>query len=102
MGAAIDYGILFANYYRTKRVTMSIKDTLKESYRCATHTILTSGLILILVPAIMTVLVSDPTVSDILQSIAIGAAVTVLLVLFVLPGVLATCDRFIARKRFQE
>ena len=102
MGAAIDYGILFANYYRTKRVTMNIKDTLKESYRCATHTILTSGLILILVPAIMTVLVSDPTVSDILQSIAIGAAVTVLLVLFVLPGVLATCDRFIAKKRFQE
>ncbi len=39
MGAAIDYGILFANYYRTKRVTMSIKDSLKESYRCATHTI---------------------------------------------------------------
>lgn len=102
MGAAIDYGILFANYYRTKRVTMSIKDSLKESYRCATHTILTSGLILILVPAIMTVLVSDPTVSDILQSIAIGAAVTVLLVLFVLPGVLAACDRFITKKRFQE
>ena len=102
MGAAIDYGILFANYYRTKRVVMSIEDSLKESYRCATHTILTSGLILILVPAIMTVLVSDPTVSDILQSIAIGAAVTVLLVLFVLPGVLAACDRFIAKKRFQE
>lgn len=102
MGAAIDYGILFANYYRTKRVVMSIEDALTDSYRCATHTILTSGLILILVPAIMTVLVSDPTVSDILQSIAIGAAVTVLLILFVLPGVLAACDRFIVRKRFQE
>ncbi len=99
MGAAIDYGILFANYYRNKRAEMGIGEALTDTYRCATHTILTSGSILILVPAIMTFLVKEPTISAILQSISVGAFVAVLLILFVLPGVLATCDRIIVRKR---
>lgn len=102
MGAAIDYGILFANYYRNKRVSMSIGESITDTYRCASHTILTSGLILILVPAIMTFLVPEPTISAILQSIAVGAFVTVTLILFVLPGVLATCDRLIIRKKKSE
>lgn len=103
MGAAIDYGILFANYYRNKRVSMSISESITDTYRCASHTILTSGLILILVPAIMTFLVPEPTISAILQSIAVGAFVTVTLILFVLPGVLATCDRLIIlRKKSKE
>lgn len=102
MGAAIDYGILFANYYRNKRVSMSIGESITDTYRCASHTILTSGSILILVPAIMTFLVAEPTISAILQSIAIGAFVTVLLILLVLPGVLATCDRILIRKKKSE
>ena len=101
MGAAIDYGILFANYYREKRVLLSVEDALKESFRCSIHTIMTSGLILILVPGIMAVLVKDPTICDILKSISIGAAATVLLILFVMPGVLAVCDRIIVRKKKQ-
>lgn len=102
MGAAIDYGILFANYYKKKRVNMSIIEALTDTYRCATHTILTSGSILILVPAIMTFLVDEPTISAILQSISVGSFVTVLLILFVLPGVLATCDRIVIHKPKSE
>ena len=102
MGAAIDYGILFANYYREKRAALDIENALKESYRCSIHTILTSGMILILVPAIMTILVSDPTISDIVKSISIGALATVSLILFVLPGVLAFCDKIIVRKKKQQ
>ncbi len=102
MGAAIDYGILFANYYRNKRVNMSIEESITDTYRCATHTILTSGSILTLVPAIMTVLVDEPTIAAILKSIAVGAFVTVMLILFVLPGVLAACDRIIIRKKKKE
>ena len=98
MGAAIDYGILFANYYREKRTTLDIGASLKEAYRGTIHTILTSGLILILVPGAMSVLVDDPTVSSIVQAISIGALATVILVLLVLPGMLAACDR-IERKR---
>lgn len=99
MGAAIDYGILFANYYRTKRIAFGVEESLRETYRSSIHTILTSGLILILVPGIMAILVSDLTIANIVKSISIGALVTVLLILFVLPGVLAFCDKIIIRKR---
>ncbi len=99
MGAAIDYGILFANYYRETRATLEVRDALKVTYRNTIQTILTSGLILILVPGIMAVLVSDPTIADIVRSISIGALAAVLMILFVLPGVLATFDKVIVRKR---
>lgn len=98
MGAAIDYGILFVNYYREQRMLHGISQSLKESYKGSIHTILTSGLILILVPGAMAVLVSDATVASIVRAISIGATATILLVLLVLPGLLATCDRFIIPK----
>lgn len=99
MGAAIDYGILFANYYREKRREFDIAHALLEAYKGSIHTILTSGLILILVPGVMSFLVSDLTVYDILRSIAVGACATVLLILFVLPGVLAVCDKVIVKRK---
>lgn len=97
MGAAIDYGILFANYYRENRASQDVSTSLRNSYKHSIHTILTSGLILILVPGAMAVLVSDVTISSIVRSIAVGALATVLLVLLVLPGILATCDKIIVR-----
>jgi uncharacterized membrane protein YdfJ with MMPL/SSD domain len=99
MGAAIDYGILFANYYREKRRTLDIGASLQEAYRGSINTILTSGLILILVPGAMSVLVTDPTIASIVRAISIGALATVLLVLLVLPGMLAACDRLTRRKK---
>lgn len=95
MGAAIDYGILFANYYREKRAKLNIVDSLQQAYKGSIHTILTSGLILILVPGIMAILVSDATVASIVRAISVGALATVLLVIFVLPGLLATFDKLI-------
>ena len=99
MGAAIDYGILFANYYREKRATLGIGESLKEAYKGSINTILTSGLILILVPGAMAVLVSDPTIASIVRAISVGALATVLLVLLVLPGMLAACDKITGRQR---
>ncbi len=99
MGAAIDYGILYANYYCELRSQGDMASALKGAYRGSVHTVLTSGLILILVPAAMTFLVSDPSIADIVRSIAVGALVTVLLILFVLPGLLAACDSLIVFRR---
>lgn len=98
MGAAIDYGILFVNYYRECRAETDLATSLKRAYRGAIHTILTSGLILILVPGAMALLVADATVASIVRAISIGALATVLLVLLVLPGLLVTCDRIIIRQ----
>ena len=99
MGATIDYGILFTNYYREARNTTQIQDSLSAAYDGATHTILTSGLILILVTAILGRLFADPTVRAIVGTISMGSLCAVLLILFVLPGLLAICDKLVVRKK---
>jgi len=98
MGASIDYGILFTNYYLEKRKSFSVADSLREAYRCSIHTIMTSGLIIVCAPYIMSVFLSDPTISSILSSLTFGALATLIIILFVYPAVLAVLDRFIRRK----
>lgn len=98
MGATIDYGILFTNYYRESRMTAGIRASLTAAYAGATHTILTSGLIMILVTAIISLSGADPTIGQICQTISLGALSATLLILLVLPGLLATFDRFVVKK----
>jgi predicted RND superfamily exporter protein len=97
MGATIDYAILFTTYFRTSlRATGDKVEALETAYRGASHSILTSGLILSLVPFGMILVLKDPMMEMILRSIGMGAFAVLLLVLFVLPGVLAATFR---RKR---
>lgn len=95
MGATIDYSILFTNYYRENRKRLGIKEALAAAYQGSIHTILTSGLIMILVTGVVGYLFSDPTVGQICQTISMGALCATLLILFVLPGLLAACDRLL-------
>lgn len=99
MGATIDYGILFTTYYREKRQTMEAKDALTAAYDGSIHTILTSGLIMILVTGIIGYCFSDPTIGQICRTISIGALSATLLILFVLPGLLAALDRLLTKRR---
>lgn len=102
MGATIDYGILFTNYYRENRQYYDLLESLKRSYRGSTHTILTSGLIIILVTGIVGFAPVDPTIGQICQTISIGTLSATLLILFVLPSLLAACDRFVARPTIRK
>ena len=99
MGATIDYGILFTNYYRENRKTMDIKGALLSAYNGSIHTILTSGLIIVLVTGAIGMSPVDPTIAQICRVISIGALTAILLILFVLPGLIATCDRFVTKSR---
>ena len=98
MGATVDYGILFTNYYRENRRHMGIREALESAYEGSIHTILTSGLIMILVTGIIGFSPADPTIGQICQTISIGALAATLLILFVLPGLLAAFDRFVSKK----
>jgi len=98
MGATIDYAILFTNYYRENRRSYPIKESLDRTYQGATHTIMTSGLILILVTGVVGFTPKvDPTIGQICQTISIGALSATLLILFVLPGLLITFDKIVTR-----
>ena len=98
MGAIIDYSILLTSYYRESRRKNDIQTALTDAYRGAGHSILTSGLIIVLTPFLMFATISDQMIAMILKGLAIGALAAILIILLVLPGVLAACDR-ILRKR---
>lgn len=98
MGATIDYGILFTNYYREKRKIMDVRESLREAYNGSIHTIMTSGLIIVLVVGIVGNFFSNPVIGQICKTLSTGALCASLLILFILPGLLATFDKLVIRK----
>ncbi len=98
MGATIDYTILFTHYYLEYRQKADISSALSKAYQDSSHSILTSGLILTIVPFVMHVVMKDPMISAILRSLSIGAFAVLILILFVLPGVLATLDPLMKKR----
>ena len=99
MGATIDYGILLTNNYRESRKNYDIPESIRKAYKNSIHTILTSGMIMTFAPLVMALLMDDPTTIVILRCIAIGAFTAMLIIIFILPSLFATLDRFIIRKK---
>ena len=73
-----------------------IKNRLPEG---SIHTIMTSGSIIVLVLAILGSSVSSRMISEVSITLSIGALIAILLILFVLPGLVACCDKLISRPR---
>lgn len=105
MGATIDYGILFANYYRESRKTMLPGPAVCAAYQGSIRTILTSGLIMIIGPGAMAVAIDDIMISNIVGCLAVGAFMAVVLTLTVVPAVLVALDRLVVygkKNRYTE
>ena len=96
MGATIDYGILFTSYYRES--VADAASALRHAYESSIHSIMTSGLIIVLVTGIFGHTYPDPTIAEICRTISTGALSAILLILLLLPALLALSDRWI-RKR---
>ncbi len=99
MGATIDYGILFTNYYKENRKTLDEYESSTQAYRGSIRTIMTSGIIMVIGPGVMALSVNDVAISSIVGCLAIGSAVSVLLILFVLPGILVAFDKWVVNKK---
>ena len=95
MGATIDYGILFANYYRENRKKMLQVDAVCAAYRGSIRTILTSGLIMVIGPGAMALFIDDLMISNIVGCLAVGAFVAIVLTLTVVPAVLVALDKWV-------
>ena len=99
MGATIDYGILLSDQYRMSRLGGTpVKEALQEALGKTLPTVLTSGIILVTAGFIIGVQCSIYYISSIGLLISRGAAMSVLLVLTLLPALLALFDRRIIRK----
>ena len=101
MGATIDYAIVYTAYYRESRLTMGIKDAVVNAYNKSIHTILSSSSILIIVTLVVANFASA-IAAKICETISQGTFASVILILFMLPGVLAACDKFICRKGYYK
>jgi|GEM_PF-177746 len=99
MGATIDYGILYTSYYKEFRKSMGRQEALAAAYNGSAHTVFTSGLIMVLVTGIVGMAFKNPTIGQICLTISKGALCAVLLIIFILPGIIATFDRFIVRRQ---
>lgn len=95
MGATIDYAILFTDYYRDLRKKTGIAEAIAGAYAGSMGTIMTSASILVLVTLTVGLIMSDPTVSQVCLALAKGSFISLTLVLLVLPGLLAACDRVV-------
>ena len=98
MGATIDYAIVFSSNYRELRMEHGRAEALRLAYRGSIHTIMTSGLILIVVTAILGAFCPTQSIAQVCTSIALGTTSAVLLILLILPGLLAFCDRWVVKK----
>ena len=98
MGAAIDYAILFTNFYREYRLQHDIPETLKLSYQGAINTILTSGSIIVIITFILGYAFPNPAIGEICHTISMGSSCALIAILLILPGTLAVLDRFIVKR----
>ena len=100
MGATIDYAILFTSYYVENRnyFKLSVKDALISTYNKSISAILTSASILIIVTAVVGNFTSA-IAGKICQSISLGTFCATIIILFLLPALLATLDKWIIKKK---
>ena len=97
MGATIDYAIVYTSYYRESRLTMGVKESVISAYNRSIHTIISSSSILIIVTLVVARFASA-IAAKICETISQGTFAAVILILFVLPGVLASMDKFICKQ----
>ena len=95
----IDYGILYIANYIEARQNHDIKQAIKAALNHSIDTILTSGLIIILVTFVSGIVFMGVNVSiaQILFLIAQGCLIGILLSIFILPALIAIFDRFIIK-----
>ena len=93
MGATIDYGILISSNYRRNRATMDRMSATVEAVRTAMPTILTSGTILVSAGFIIGFVSSIMPIYSIGRLLGLGAIISILLMIFLLPAVLYLLDK---------
>ena len=98
MGATIDYGILMTSHYRAQRASLPPEEAAERALDLSVQTIFTSGLALIVAGSTVGAVSSLFYISSIGRMLGRGAAVSVLLVLLLLPQLLVWTDRFIVKE----
>ena len=74
---------------------MNVKNSIINAYNKSIHTILSSSILIIV--TLVVSLFADAIAAKICEIISQGTFCSAILILLILPGVLATCDKVICR-----
>lgn len=97
LGATVDYAILFTERYIDLRVRLDKRAAIVETVAVVTPSVITSGSVLVIVGFLLSWISSHGVLSELGHFIGVGSLLSLMMVLFVLPGLLVLCDRLIAR-----
>ena len=99
LGATVDYAILMTERYKENRRSISRKEAVARTISDVTVSILTSGSVLTVVGLLLGYMSSNQLLAQLGIFIGRGAIFSLIIVLFVLPGLLYLSDRFITHKK---
>lgn len=100
MGANIDYAIVISGRYMEFKEKMPLKEAMMETLNHAFPTIITSGMMLASAGFIIALITSNETISSIGVYLGTGTAISIFLVMCVLPQILLLGDIIIRKTSF--
>lgn len=102
LGATVDYAILMTNRYRENRRALDRNQALIQTISDVTVSILTSGSVMVVVGLLMNYISSNRLLGQLGLLIGRGAAFSLIIVFFVLPGLLWLTDSIAVGKRLKN
>lgn len=102
LGSTVDYAILMSDRYKENRQSLDKKAAVVETISNVTVSILTSGSAMAAVGLLMGYISSNQLLAQLGIFIGRGAILSLVIVLFVLPGILYLFDRCIIREKKQR
>lgn len=97
LGVTVDYAILITDRYKEDRQVMGKKQALRAAIESCTVAVSTSGIVLTVVGFLLSVVSSHGILAQLGHFLGVGVLMSLLAVLFVLPGFLYACDGLIAK-----
>ena len=101
MGANIDYAIVISSHYTEQRKLMSSKEAIIYAINKAFPTVITSGTILASTGMLIGSISTQPVTAIMGECIGRGTIISMILVLFILPGFLVIGDKIVEKTSFE-
>ena len=100
MGCNIDYAIVISSHFNEEKQHLPAEEAIAVAINKAFPTVLTSGTVMAVMGFLLGAISTEPTNAVMGECIGRGTLISMILVLFVLPGILVIGDKLIERTSF--
>ncbi len=102
LGVTVDYAILFSERYRESRRTMPKRRAIRATVEAVTIPICTSGIVMVVVGFLLGAVSTHGVLAQLGHFLGVGVSMSLISILFVLPGFLYLFDGLIDRLTWHE